>query len=270
MNDIDRFLEEDLNNEGDITSKALFSTQRGTGIIFVKEPCVIAGLAEANKVFNKTGATLKPLVKDGDMVEKNTTIAEITGPLISILSGERLALNFLGRMCAIATTTKDLVDRCKKINPKIQIAATRKTTPGFRSYEKKAVQLGGGEPHRFGLYDAIMIKDNHIKAVGSIKESILRAKKVKNKIIEVEVENETDAMTAAELEVDVIMLDNFTPKNAEKIAKQIGNKNSAILIELSGGITPENIEEYAPFADRISLGYLTHTVKNIDISLEMK
>ena len=270
MDTIDRFLEEDLNAEGDITSKALFTNEKGTGIISVKEACVIAGLDEAALVFNKLGATFHPLVSDGDQVKKNTSIAEITGTLTSILTGERLALNFLGRMSAIATATRNLVDRCKKINPSIQIAATRKTTPGFRKYEKKAVQIGGGEPHRFGLYDAIMIKDNHIKAVGSVKESIQRAKKVKNKIIEVEVENETDAMTAAQLNVDVIMLDNFDAKNAEKIAKQIRKNNSSILIEISGGINPDNIIEYASFADRISMGYLTHSVKNKDISLELK
>ena len=135
--------------------------------------------------------------------------------------------------------------------------------------KKKLLKLGG-EPHRFGLFDAVMIKDNHIKLIGSVEESIKITKtKVKSKIIEVEVENEKDAITAAKMNVDVIMLDNLIPKNAKKIAEEIRIINNEILIEISGGITPNNISYYAPFADRISLGYLTHSVKNKNFSLEI-
>jgi nicotinate-nucleotide pyrophosphorylase (carboxylating) len=156
------------------------------------------------------------------------------------------------------------------INSNVTIASTRKTTPGFRKYEKKAVVHGGGELHRFGLFDVVMIKDNHIKAVGSVEEAIRRVKqKIDNKIIEVEIENLQDAITAAKMRVNVVMLDNLEPNIGKEIAYKIREIDSNIIIEISGGITPKNIVEYASFADRISLGYLTHSIKSKDFSLEI-
>ncbi len=270
MDDIDRYLLEDLGKEGDITSNTLFTTETANAIIIAKEKCIIAGLEEIKNVFKKTGASTEILVKDGDFIKEKTVIAKIKGPAKSILKGERLALNILGRMSGIATETNRLLNICRKKNPKINIAATRKTTPGFRSFEKKAVIIGGGEPHRYGLYDAVMIKDNHLKLIGSIEKAIKMVKeKVKNKIIEVEVENEKDAVIAAKLNVDVIMLDNFNSKSAEIVTKKLKKINSNILIEISGGINQDNISKYASFADRISLGYLTHSIKSKDFSLEI-
>jgi nicotinate-nucleotide pyrophosphorylase (carboxylating) len=270
MNYIERFLEEDLGKEGDITSDSLFTNEHANAHIIVKEDCIIAGLDEIKDVFEKTGAKVELKVKSGDFVKKGTIISIINGTARSILKGERLAINILGRMSGIATETKKLVDFCKSINPNVTIAATRKTTPGFRKYEKKAVVIGGGESHRFGLFDAVMIKDNHIKLVGSVERAIKKVKdKVKNKIIEVEVENEKDALTAANLNVNVIMLDNIDPKSGEKIAEEIRKINQNIIIEISGGITSENIKKYASFADRISLGYITHSIRSIDFSLEI-
>ena len=270
MDDIDRFLEEDLGGEGDITSDALFTAEGAQAKLIAKEECVVAGLEEATMIFKRTGVETKLLVNDGDLVKEKTVVAEIKGPIRSILKGERLALNIVCRMSGIATKTKSLVDICKEINPKVNVAATRKTTPGFRKYEKKAVVLGGGESHRFGLYDVVMIKDNHIKGVGSVEEAIRKAKQnVRDKIIEIEVENEQDAITAANMNVDVIMLDNFDPKTGSSVAKKIRETNGDILIEASGGVTPENIVEYASFADRISLGCLTHSIKSADFSLEI-
>jgi len=227
-------------------------------------------LEELKIVFNKTGLKIKLNFKDGDFVTKDAIVAIINGPIRSILKSERLALNFICKMSGIASETKKLVDKCNAINPNIRIAATRKTTPGFRKYEKKAVVLGGGEAHRYGLYDAVLIKDNHIKGVGSVKKVIeIIKQKVTDKIIEIEVENEQDAYTAAKMNVDIIMLDNFKPEKGEKIAKKIRNINSKILIEISGEITPKNIVNYASFADRISLGYLTHSIKSKNFSLEL-
>jgi nicotinate-nucleotide pyrophosphorylase (carboxylating) len=152
----------------------------------------------------------------------------------------------------------------------VTIAATRKTTPGFRIFEKKAILLGGGEPHRYGLYDAVLIKDNHLRIIGSVEEAIETVKsKIQNKIIEIEVENESDALSAAKMNVDVIMLDNLNPHAGKIIARKIREINPGILIEVSGGITRDNIDKYALFADRISLGYLTHSIKNKDFSLEI-
>jgi nicotinate-nucleotide pyrophosphorylase (carboxylating) len=270
MDDIDRFLDEDLDDRGDITSNALFTDEEADAVIIVKDTCVLAGMQEAALIFQRTGSTVKTSVSDGTWIKTSTKIAEISGPVRSILKGERLALNFLGRMSAIATSTKTMVDRCKSLNPNIEIAATRKTTPGFRFYEKKAVQIGGGFPHRFGLFDAVMIKDNHLKCIGSVETAIRRAKAfVKDVIIEIEVEHEKDAILAASLDVDVIMLDNISHEIGEHIAQKIREINPNITIEVSGGITPENVEEYASFADRISLGYLTHTIENKDFSLEI-
>jgi nicotinate-nucleotide pyrophosphorylase (carboxylating) len=270
MHEIDRFLREDAGKAGDITSNALFTNETAKAVIIAKNSCVIAGLAEAQSVFQKTGATATPCVKDGSQVTEGTTVLEIHGPVRSILIGERLALNFIGRMSGIATETHNLVQRCRRINPRVTIAATRKTTPGFRFYEKKAIILGGGEPHRYGLYDAVLIKDNHLKMIGSVETAIRKVQsKVRKKSIEIEVENESDALTAARMNVDVIMLDNVNAKTGASITKKIRLINPHILIEVSGGITSENVEQYATFADRISLGYLTHSVKSKDFSLEI-
>jgi nicotinate-nucleotide pyrophosphorylase (carboxylating) len=269
--DIERFFYEDLNDEGDITSNTLFKDETTNAVIHVKESCVIAGMYEAIKIFKHTGAALTPLLDDGTKVPRFTEVAALSGPIRSILCAERLALNFLGRMSAIATTTRNIVDLCREINQEIDIAATRKTTPGFRFYEKKAVQIGGGIPHRFGLYDAVMIKDNHIHCMGSLEKAIMKVQEnIKNKIIEVEVEDEYGAVLAASKHVNVIMLDNIDPQKGKDIAEKIRNIDPHIIIEVSGGITPENAKEYASFADRISMGYLTHTIKNKDFSLEIR
>ncbi len=270
MDEIDRFLREDLGEEGDITSDALFTTHSAHAVIVSKEDCIVAGLEEARQVFKKLGVTVTSLVKDGSVVKKDSTVVEIKGLARSILQGERLALNIIGRMSGIASETKKLVERCYKINPNVTIAATRKTTPGFRIFEKKAVVLGGGEPHRFGLYDAVIIKDNHLKIIGSVEEAIkIVTTKIHDKIIEIEVENESDALSAARMNIDVIMLDNLDPHAGKIITQKIREINPDILIEVSGGITADNIEKYASFADRISLGYLTHSIKNKDFSLEI-
>jgi nicotinate-nucleotide pyrophosphorylase (carboxylating) len=270
MDEIDRFLREDLGQEGDITSDALFTKQTARAIIISKEDCVVAGLEEARQVFQRVGAIAISFVKDGSIVKKSTIVVEIKGPVRSILKGERLVLNIIGRMSGIATETNKIVERCHKINPKVTIAATRKTTPGFRIFEKKAIVLGGGEPHRYGLYDAVIIKDNHLRIIGSVEETIKTVtSKIQNKIIEIEVENESDALSAAKMNVDVIMLDNLDPGTGKIIAHKIREINPSILIEVSGGITRDNIDKYAFFADRISLGYLTHSIKNKDFSLEI-
>lgn len=270
MDDFDRFLIEDLDEEGDLTSDSLFTDEIAKANVIAKEDCIIAGLEELVIIFNKTGLQTKLNFKDGDFVTKGAIVATINGSIRSILKSERLALNFICKMSGIATETKKLVDKCKVINPNISVAGTRKTTPGFRKYEKKAIVLGGGEAHRYGLYDVVLIKDNHIKGAGSVKKVIEQIKKkVTNKIIEIEVENERDACTAARMNVDVIMLDNFKPENGERIAKKIRNINGRILIETSGGINNKNIIKYASFADRISLGYLTHSIKAKNFSLEL-
>ncbi|HID24925.1 MAG TPA: carboxylating nicotinate-nucleotide diphosphorylase [Thermoplasmata archaeon] len=270
MDEIDFYLKEDLDDEGDITSDSVFTDEEGEAQIVAHEQCIVAGLEEAQEVFRRLGVNMERQKEDGKEVEEEEVVATVSGRMRSILTGERLALNFICRMSGIATETRRLVGICSIVNPRVKIAATRKTTPGFRKFEKKAVEIGGGESHRLGLYDAVLIKDNHVAGVGSINEAIQRVKrKVKGKIIEVEAQSEEEALQAAHLNVDVIMLDNLPPSEAKETTRKVKQINPHILIEVSGGITAENILEYASFADRISLGYITHSVKAKDFSLEI-
>jgi nicotinate-nucleotide pyrophosphorylase (carboxylating) len=270
MDEIDIYFREDLGEDGDITSNILFSDEQVNAKIIAKENCIIAGIEETIDIFNRTGATADFNINDGDFILEGTVIAQIRGSAKSILKSERLVLNIIGRMSGIATETRDLVEKCQQKNPRLKISATRKTTPGFRKFEKRAVEIGGGEKHRFGLFDEIMIKDNHIKIAGSVEKALLKiTENVKDVKIEIEVENEEDALTAAKYKIDYIMLDNFNPNNAERVTKKIKKINNNISVEISGGITKENIIEYASFADRISVGYLTHSAKNKDFSLEI-
>lgn len=270
MRDMQRFLKEDLGTRGDITTKAIIGNQNAVAKIFAKEPCIVAGLDEARKIFERMNLETRKFTDDGSRVSAGEEVLEIEGPAKKILAGERLVLNFIIRMSGIATITADVVEKCRKINPEIDIAATRKTTPGFRYYEKKAVILGGGSPHRLGLFDSILIKDNHLKIIGSIEKAVKKAKeKAKGKIVEVEVDGLNDAIAAVKAGADIIMLDNFKPSMLEKSIKKLKEIKKDILIEVSGGITPDNIIKYAKYADIISLGALTHSYKSKDFSLEI-
>jgi nicotinate-nucleotide pyrophosphorylase (carboxylating) len=222
VDDIGLFLREDI-GEGDITSKALLGDERGLGHISLKESAVIAGLQEADEVFERLGCETMPLVDEGCRLEKGTSVLEVSGELRALLAGERLALNFLARMSGIATMTRDMAEKCRRVNPRAAVAGTRKTTPGFRKWEKRAITVGGGEPHRMGLWDAILIKDNHLAVLG-IEEAINRAKRL-NKPIEIEVTNLRDARQAARMGADVIMLDNIQPSRGERIAGEIREIN---------------------------------------------
>ncbi len=266
MDDIDRFLYEDLNDKGDITSEAILGDEEARAYIKAKEQCVVAGMEEAMEVFRRVGVVPQAIKKDGEEAKNGEAVMEITGKLKSILAGERLALNFLSRMSGIASITRELTKRCRKKNPNVVIAATRKTTPGFRKYEKKAVVIGGGYAHRMGLYDAVLIKDNHLACV-SIREAIRKARRL-GLPVEIEVESIEDAMIAAEEGADIIMLDNMNPAQGIIAAGKARKIKPDVKIEVSGGITPENIINYT-FADIISLGMLTHSVKSKDFSLEI-
>ena len=268
----EKYLEEDIETV-DITSEALLSEEKATGEITAKGDCVMAGLEEAIEIFSFLGLDVEKHVSDGEKVEKGQVVLTIEGRAKDILAGERLALNFISRMSGIATETRHLVDKCQKINPTVKVAATRKTTPGFRHYEKKAVKLAGGDPHRFGLSDAFLIKDNHLKFVTSIEEAVTRARESEwgkdGKAVEIEVESIEDAKRAALAGSDIIMLDNMSPDEAARGYSAIKDINTLIMVEISGGVTPDNIEHYAKHADRISLGYLTHSIKAQDFSLEI-
>ena len=267
MDDIDIFLKEDLGEEGDITSNILLKDEEGIAYIKANERCLLAGLEEAIEVFKRLNCETIPIKKDGNTVKQGEKILEIKGKIKNILAGERLALNFICRMSGIATITNELIEKCRKKNPKIIIAATRKTTPGFRKYEKKAVAIGGGWPHRMGLYDGVLIKDNHLVCL-PIREAVRKAKKSGMRV-EVEVSSVEDAVIAAEEGADIIMLDNMPPVKGKIAMCKVKKINPEIKIEVSGGINPENIVNYS-FADIISLGCITHSVKSRDFSLEIE
>jgi len=265
-----RFIEEDA-PFGDVTSDAVIPEgTRARAVIIAKQKGVIAGVEEAKALFQHFGVKVEVRKRDGEEVERGDTILELEGDARAILLVERTALNVMGRMSGIATEVRRLVKKVKAVNPKVRVAGTRKTL--LKPLDKRAIILGGGEPHRFSLSDAILIKDNHLALV-PLEDAIKRAKAFSvYKVVEVEVERLEDAIKAAKAGADVVMLDNMKPEEiAETISalKREGLREK-VKIEVSGGITPENIEEYARFdIDVISLGYLTHSVKNFDLSLEI-
>ena len=270
MDLIDLYLQEDL-GQGDVTSQALVDDRDGRAIITAGQNGVLAGIEEAVEVFRRVGCSCRVLANDGQKVTDGEKVLEVSGPLKGMLAGERLALNFLMRMSGIATLTRQVVDSCRKANPNIVIAATRKTTPGFRRYEKKAVRLGGGDPHRFGLDDAFLIKDNHLTAVGSVFRAVRRAQSYSfGKKVEVEVETLEQAQEAARASADIILLDNMTPAQAKECYVAVKAIDQRIRVEVSGGITPKNARTYARYADVISLGALTHSAAAMHFSMHIR
>jgi len=270
---IDKIIEQALLEDigtGDITSELIIpSNLKAKGIIRSSEEGVVAGLDVACLVFQKLDSEIifQKKIKDGTKVTRGKVLAEITGPARTILKGERVALNFLQRISGIATITSKFCQEVKDFP--VRILDTRKTTPGLRILEKYAVRMGGGYNHRFGLYDAVLIKDNHISVAGGIKSAVNSVQKQISHMtkIEVEVENLSQLQEALEMEVDIIMLDNMNLDTMREAVKIVKGK---ALIEASGGITLDNVREIAQTGvDLISIGCLTHSVKSLDISMEI-
>lgn len=269
---IERALEEDL-GDGDFTSLATIPENAcGKAQLLIKEDGILAGVETAKKIFQKVDKNIKfrILLKDGTKVKKGDIVFTVEGKSISILSAERLALNFMQRLSGIATVTNKIVSQLKGL--KTKVLDTRKTTPNLRLLEKEAVRIGGGENHRMGLYDMIMIKDNHIDFAGGIKQAINATKnylKKNNKKlkIEIEVRNFDELNQVIKCGgVDRIMLDNFSPENLIEAVKIINGRYET---EASGGITIDNIRKYAESGvDFISVGALTHHIKSLDMSLK--
>jgi len=263
------YLEEDV-GYGDVTTDLLVKDEEASACICANEEGILAGLEEAIELFELLDVTVYPMARDGESVSKGQKVLIVEGPVKKILLGERLALNFLMSMSGIATATHMVVEKVRKVSRNIRVAATRKTTPGFRRYEKKAVVLGGGDPHRYRLDDAIMIKDNHLKVVGSITQAVSMAKKVSfSKKIEVEVETVEQALEATKAGADIIMLDNMSPEKVELAYLAIKKLNEKVLVEVSGGITPDNAVSYAEHADVLSMGWITHSARAVHFSLEI-
>ena len=304
---VKRALGEDI-GEGDITTKILFpkTQQKVTrAIILAKEKGIIAGLPVAKLVFKAIDKKIAfiPQVKEGEEVKSNQVIAKLTGDCAGLLSGERTSLNFLSHLSGIATLTHLFVE---KVKDRVKIMDTRKTIPNLRLLEKYAVRIGGGKNHRFGLFDGILIKDNHIQAqfkikippltnqtgfsrnlespnlhlthsqhsklkIKAIKDLVLRAKRKAKKIkVEVEVSNYQEAKTAMKAGAEIIMLDNMKPEVIRKVIKFANNLPEKPIFEVSGGITLKNINQFTSLGiDRISIGALTHSAPTLDLGMEI-
>ncbi|MBP1928564.1 nicotinate-nucleotide pyrophosphorylase (carboxylating) [Methanolinea mesophila] len=265
------FLSEDA-PYGDLTSELLIDPSLTChGVIQLKETGIIAGLEEAAEIFSILGVAVNSRARDGELVVRGGILLELEGPARGVLLGERTALNIIGRMSGIATKTREIADKVREKNSSCTIACTRKTAPGLRVLDKKAVALGGGVRHRFGLSDAVLIKDNHLLLL-PLEEAISRAKmgSVYHRV-EVEVRDADQARRAALAGADIIMLDNMTPEavaGAVRAIRGVPGGDSRI-IEVSGGICEENAILYAlPGVDVISMGCLTHSVVNLDVSLD--
>jgi len=267
---IEYALNEDIGN-GDITTNSLIPIDLQTKATMVaKSTGVIAGLAVAEYVFRtfSSDITWKTFVNDGDKVSKGDLIVEISGSYRALLTGERVALNFLQRMSGIATMTANYVDTLKDY--KTQILDTRKTVPGLRLLDKYAVKMGGGTNHRIGLYDMVLIKDNHIKIAGGITNAVAQIKKNLPGGIKVEVETTTikEVKEALAAGVDIIMLDNMSNSTMAESVKIIGGQAK---VEASGNMTMERLKEVAATGvDFISIGALTHSVAAFDISMNIE
>jgi len=266
-----RFIDEDAPS-GDLTSESIIPEVSCRAVIRAEQDGVAAGLEEAGALFSHFRVDVRQEIGDGKTVKSGDVLLSLSGPAKKILLVERTALNIIGRMSGIATQTRAMADLVRAENPRCRVAGTRKTCPGLRALDKKAVVLGGGDPHRSGLSDGVLIKDNHIILV-PVSEAIARAKAAgAYRKIEIEVENAGDALAAARAGADILLFDNMTP---DSVRKTIGSLEEAglrdrVTIELSGGITAETIMEYAQTgADLISLGALTHTVRNFSVTLEI-
>lgn len=266
-----KFLQEDV-GAGDITSDNIIRAdmEAKAEIVCKSRFAIVCGLEEASMLFDICGCKSEILVKDGSKVVKGAVVMNVSGYARAILKAERTVLNIIMRMSGIATETRRMVDLAKGVT----ILATRKTAPGLRYFDKKAVVLGGGATHRMRLDDMVLIKDNHLVLVSDLGKCIRLAKKNVGSSIKVECEVRTkeEALAAVAAEADTVMLDNFTPKQAQQTIRQIrrmGLRNK-VKIELSGGINQNNIRQYLRTKpDFISLGYITHSSKTIDFSLEI-
>jgi nicotinate-nucleotide pyrophosphorylase (carboxylating) len=269
-----KMLAEDV-GQGDITTALIVpEDSMAEAEVIAKELGVVAGIEEGLILLESLGLKVEALASDGEKIKEKQVLIKISGDTRTILSVERTLLNILSRMSGIATTTKKLKEKLQKTGLKTKVACTRKTAPGLLYFDKKAVLIGGGDTHRLHLDDMILIKDNHIALAGSVAKAIkkVREKASFSKKIEVEVARIEDVLAAAKAGVDIIMLDNFSPKQIEKAIKLLKKAGflGKILLEASGGIKTENIIEFASTGvDIVSLGEITDSTTTLDISLEI-
>ena len=271
LEDLLRFIREDA-PWGDVTTDAVVPDITCRAAIRAKDRGIIAGLAEAQTLFEHFGVTVRARSADGRPVTSGEVVLDLAGPARAILLVERTALNIIGRMSGIATRTRAAVDVVQGLSPDIRVAATRKTAPGLRALDKKAVILGGGDPHRYTLSDMVLIKDNHLALV-PLPEAIRRAKEQSlYRVVEVEVGVMSDAIMAAGAGADIILLDNMTPDAVFETVQALVERGlrERVTLEVSGNVAGGDIARYAATGiDVISMGALTHTVRNFDVSLDI-
>jgi len=265
---IDQALAEDIGT-GDLSAQIIAPGVIGQAHLYAKQEGVVAGLELAQQVFQRvdSGIKVQILQQDGAKVMPGTVVMELQGSLSSILQAERVALNFLQHLSGIATATAQVVELVKDLP--VSVTDTRKTLPGLRKLQKYAVRVGGGRNHRFGLYDAVMLKDNHLSAVGGLSKAVELAREAVGHMVKIEVECETieQVKEAVACGVDVIMLDNMSVLEMREAVNYV---NQRAIVEASGGITKEGLYEVAATGvDVISLGALTHSVKALDFSLDV-
>ena len=265
-------VEEDLGFY-DITTAFTPSRRVGAEII-AKDPGIVSGIYELHILFNLFNIKSKSRLRDGERIKRNQRIFSLKGNSRDILIVERIALNILSRMSGISSLTRKFINRVEKINPKIRIAATRKTSPLFSYFEKKAVKVAGGDTHRLSMGDEVLIKDNHLKLFGGVENALRTAKKETSfsHKIEIEVNEVKDAILAARNGADIIMLDNMSIREIKKVVSELEKMGlrENVILEVSGGINLENISDYAKTnVDVISIGALTHSAPALDFSLEI-
>jgi len=272
---LQKMLAEDV-GQGDITTALIVpEDSMAEAEVIAKELGVVAGIEEGRILLESLGLKVEALASDGEKIKKKQVLIKISGDTRTILSVERTLLNILSRMSGIATTTKKLKEKLQKTELKTKVACTRKTAPGLLYFDKKAVLIGGGDTHRLHLDDMILIKDNHIALAGSVAKAIkkVRERASFSKKIEIEVARLKDVLTAAKAGVDIIMMDNFPPKQIEKAIKLLRKTGffGKVLLEASGGITAENIIAFASTGvDIVSIGEITDSTKSLDMSLDIK
>ena len=268
------FLEEDI-PFGDITSSIIPADKNINACIEARENLKIFGIQYAGLLLDYFGIQHRFLKKDCEWVRKGEKIATLNGNARQILQLERTVLNLLAHLSGITTLTHFFIMKAKAVNPAVEIACTRKTLPGLRFFEKEACLAGGADPHRFSLSDMILIKDNHIKILGGVEQALKEAKRFASftKKIEIEVENKEDALKAAEMGANIIMLDNMEPHEIREVIALLEKEKvrEKVILEASGGINLENIEEYAKTGvDIISVGRITYGAYHCDISMEVE
>lgn len=262
------YLEEDI-GAGDITGEAVFPPdQVGAARVVARERALVAGVAHAAEVFRRRGCATEITVPDGRWADAGATVARVRGPVRGILSGERVALNLLSRMSGVASQTRAIAERLTDECASAIVAGTRKTTPGFRAFEKEAIRIGGGDPHRAGLFDEAMVKDNHIAACGSVAAAVRKVKAANpGKVVSCEAESLEGAMEGARAGADWVLIDNQTPEVGKAWATALWGEFPQLKVEASGGISAENVVQYG-WADRVSLGSLTQKAQGKDFALD--